>query len=165
MGTRGTGKIIDIDRGMRELKKTLATLKNQGSYVKVGVFGAEAAESRDGVTNADLAIIQELGAPSVGIPARPWIGGTFDKNRAKYTDMLARGLARLYENKLTVKQLLGLLGVAISSDIKQAVMQGSNFAPNAPSTVERKKSARPLLDTARMVGSVSHEVVLSGEGE
>jgi hypothetical protein len=172
-------KVIDIDRGLAELKKTLTSLKGRGSYVKVGVMGEHAAEAHpeDGqskaLTNVDIAVISEFGSPTQ--PVRPFIGGTFEANRSKYQDQMANGLAKLYENKLTITQLLGLLGVSMTKDIKSAVLsRDNNFAPNALSTMRRKmkqgeknrgkligplESPRPLVATARMIGSVTHEVV------
>lgn len=156
-------KIIDIDHGWKELEKTFETLVERNSYVKAGVVGEKAEEEHDGITNAELALIQEFGTPT--IPSRPWIGGAFERNKGKYQTMLAKGLEKVYSNKLTVERLLGLMGVELSSDIKRGVMSEDNLAPNAPSTIRKKGSSKPLIDSNRMVGSVTHEVVMAGGGE
>lgn len=174
-------KVLDIDRGLAKLRRTMKSLAQRESYVKAGVLGAvadqEHGEGSD-LTNVEVATIQEFGSPQKGIPSRPFVSRTFEQNRDKYVGKLAKGLARVYENKLSIPALLGVLGTAMSTDIKQAVMQGNEFVPNAPSTVAKKirksrrrggdfigplESPRPLVDTNRMVGSITHEVVLSGQ--
>lgn len=170
----GSSKVLDIDRGFAKLKRTMRSLAQSESFVKAGVLGAAAEEKAEGsnLSNADIATIQEFGSPEKGIPSRPFISGTFEKNRDKYVRQLAKGLTKVYENKLSIPALLGVLGTSMATDIKGAVLGDNNFAPNAPSTIQKKMrkgkpdaegSPRPLIDTGRLVGGVTYEVVLSGQ--
>jgi hypothetical protein len=172
----GKSKVIDVDRGFAELRKTLASIAGRGTYVKVGVIGDAAGEKHESgsrLSNVDVATINEFGTST--IPARPFIGSTFDLNRERYVKTLAKALGKVYENKLTVDRALGLVGTQMATDTKKRVLsRDNNFAPNAPSTMRQKmaksdrnrpdivgplESPRPLVDTGRMVASVSYEVV------
>jgi hypothetical protein len=169
-----------VDKGWEELRKTVKAIAQRGSYVKVGVIGKKAAKahpdgSKRALTNVELAVIQEFGAPKAGIPARPAIGLTFEKNRAAYQDTIRQGLVKVYENEMDPVTLLGLVGAKMAADIKNTVTQGgSPFEPNSPDWFKRKLEKgyskkrkvegpqlppRPLVDTGRYIGSMSWQVV------
>lgn len=123
-----------------------------------------------GPSNIELALIHEFGAPSVGIPARPFIRGSFDKNAEKYVGMCWRLIRKVYEG-FPERQALGLLGLTMATDMKLGVTQGEGIQPGlAPATLRRKLSKtrrgkkpkdgpRALVDTGQMVGAISWEVV------
>ena len=135
-------------------------------------------------TNIELACIHEFGVPG-RIPARPFILGTFELHRAEYWAAL-RKLAGTWFDRATgrggmpLRQALGIMGLKMTSDMKSRVITGTGIPPpNAPSTIRQKlakgewkgrseeetdammaagKGPRPLVDTGRMVGAISHEV-------
>jgi hypothetical protein len=162
-----------VDRGWDELRKTLDALRNRKAYVKAGVLGGDkAARPGEALTNVELALIHEYGAPSRHIPERSFIRSTFDAHREEYFALLRQLLQAVYANKLTVERALGLLGARMSADIKKRVTTGAEVPPpNAPSTLARKLaktrkgstgSVRTLIDTGRLIGSVAWAVVLPG---
>lgn len=135
-------------------------------YVKVGVLGG-AKDARQGgeIGNVELAMIHEFGSPKAGIPERSFIRSTFEMGKAGYVADFRRLLVAVVEGKMTVPRALGLMGLKISSDIKKRVTSGTGIPPpNAPSTIAAKGSSRPLIDTGRLVNSVSHEVVMTDKG-
>lgn len=172
----GHGKVIEKDHGLEALKKRLRNIQRSGSYVKVGVMGKNGDAAHGEVTNAELAIMAEFGTSKQ--PARPFISATFEKHKDEYHSMIRKGVEKIYANETTVEKVLGLVGVKMASDVKQFVTsRDNNLTPNALSTMERKlkktpkgktmigpvESPRPLVDTGRMVGSVTHEVVVTGD--
>ena len=44
-------------------------------------------------------------------------------------------------------------------DVQRAHIRNGNWVPNAPATIRRKGSDRPLIDTGQLVNSVEYEVV------
>jgi hypothetical protein len=165
----------------RKLRAELLQLG--GIYLKVGYLGdGEATE--DGLTMPQLGAIHELGAPDVNIPARPHLSTSFDANRERYVALLSRMLEQWYGGKLTLKQALGLLGTGMASDVRALITDAPGIQPpNAPSVLARKmektsasyygkgrkkrhgpvEAPRALVDTGRMVASITHAVV-TGRG-
>jgi phage gpG-like protein len=151
-------------------------LKGSGKKTRKGTQGS-------GLSNVELAIIMEFG--SGPIPARPFIGGTFEKQRPKYEALAAKMAEALYEGRKgwTVERALGTLGLVMATDMKLGITQGSGIPPpNAPSTLARKAnkakrprgligpmpSPRPLVDSGQLSGSITYAVVKAeavvGEG-
>lgn len=135
--------------------------------LKVGLVGDKAEQSVDeadpSFTMVQLAGVHEYGAAiqqSWGvliIPARPFIRPTLAVNEVPYTRALARLSTQILEGKRTARQGLGLIGERIVADIRARIRAG--IAPeNAASTVARKKSTTPLVDTGRLIQSISYVV-------
>jgi hypothetical protein len=157
------GRVVDVDHGWKALKKALTAAAHRGSYVKVGVLGAGGGRAGDGISNAELAAVQEFGTLDGHIPARPFIGATYDMNREKYVEQIRKDLGKVLEGKRTIAQTLARAGLKFSSDVKSVVVGDQwQLAPNKAATVRKKGSDRPLVDTGRMINSVTYEVVLQG---
>lgn len=187
MARKGTF-MREVDHGYNALKAELMSIKATKPYVKIGMVGPAAARERDGgLNNAELALVMEFGSPAKNIPARPWISAAFKKNQAVYVDLLAKGLKQVYEGKMDAPTLLGLVGAKAAADVKNYVTQGAQVPPpNSPATMQRKiekgygqqarrdrhngnasategplASPRTLVDTGKMVGAVTWQVVAS----
>ena len=63
---------------------------------------------------------------------------------------------------VSAEEILKSIGLKVK-DLMQAEIIEGNFAPNAASTVRRKKSSRPLIDTGRMRQSVNYQIKAKGE--
>jgi hypothetical protein len=147
------------DKGLARLLKVSESLARK-PYVKVGVMGDSARAPREGnVDTIALAVIHEFGVPQRRIPARPFLRSTFDAKKSAWNSLLSRMALGVVRGKLTVEQALGLLGQRAAADVKLRITTGSNFVPNAPMTIARKGSSRPLVDTGRLVASISYVVV------
>lgn len=158
-------KVTDKDRGWKRLQALAQQLASQDVHVKVGVLddGQAGSEVRDGITNGELAVAMEFGTRTA--PARSWIGRTFDKKRGEVQADMQRLLAHVIDGKITVDKALNVLGAKYSAEVKNTVTQGEQIPPpNAPSTLARKlaktrtgaaNAVRTLIDTGRMVGSVT----------
>ncbi len=143
-------------------------MKIRKAYVKAGVLGspehgAKHAKGRAparSITNAQLAAIAEYGLSNA--PARPWIGPPFRHKRNEYLAKLRKAYKEALEagKPSMVTHELELIGQEMAADIKNYVTLGAGVPPpNAPSTIARKGSSRPLVDTGEMVGSISYLVV------
>lgn len=172
----------DVDRGWDEIKRNVRALKQGGSYVKAGILGPAAKEPVEGeaLDMVGLAAVHEFGSKDGTIPERSWIRSTFELNRAAYVGLLRAMMGKVLEGKLSVEKALNILGMRMAADMKKRVTTGTGIPPpNAPATFARKlrqgernlrgkkrkvegpvMSPRTLVDTGRMVGSVTHVVVL-----
>ena len=161
---RVTASVIDRDRGYRALKARLEALKGDDNYVKVGVLASTAARTdARGPSNVDLGVIHEFGSPAQGIPERSWLRSAFDLFRDKWFAFAQTQVKAILDGKKTVPVALELLGLRASADVKKHITTGEGIPPpNAPSTIKRKKSSRPLVDTAQFVNAITHAVVEGG---
>lgn len=158
-------KVTDIDRGWKRLQALSKQLASNDVHVRVGVLddGKKGSADRGGFTNGMLAVAMEFGTAT--IPARSWIGRTFDKKRSEVQADMQRLLGHILDGKISVDKALNVLGAKYSAEVKNAVTQGEQIPPpNAPSTLARKlaktregaaNTVRTLIDTGRMVGSVT----------
>jgi len=157
-----------VDRGWKTLLQTAKQLSKRSPYVKVGVLGGpKNRRPGENLTNVELAIIHEFGAPRANIPERSFIRAPWHVKRKEYVDLLRLFLqATLTRGAMTVHKALSLVGERIAADFKQSAP--GTPPPNAPSTLARKLSkTRPgsegspktLMDTGRLIGSISYEVI------
>jgi len=160
-------QLLEADKG---LKRLLKAVKDADKYhAKVGYFDKEGgAEDRGGLTNAQLGAIHEFG--SGPIPERSHIRATFDTPR--YSTQLAKDLTLLaeavYGGRLSTERAMDILGLKGSNMIKSFVTQGPQVPPpNSAETLRRKEAltragakgaARTLVDTGRMIASITHKV-------
>jgi hypothetical protein len=127
--------------------------------VQVG-FQAGAAADEDGVDIANIAMWNELGTSRS--PARPFMRKSVDENTDKIKAMCTRQLKRLAQGA-DAQDILEKIGVFQKGLIQRKIVDGT-FEPNAASTIRRKGSSRPLIDTGRMRQSVNYIIRRKGEG-
>lgn len=125
--------------------------------VQVG-FQAGAAADEDGVDIANIAMWNELGTSRA--PARPFMRKSVDENTDKIKAMCARQLKRLAQGA-SAEDILEKIGVFQKGLIQRKIVDGT-FEPNAPSTIRKKGSSRPLIDTGRMRQSVNFVIRRKG---
>lgn len=147
------------DRPLRRIEKNLT--KAQGAHVRIGVLASRGGNAdHDGITMIELAAIHEFGSPAAGVPERSFIRRTFEVKTAELKVIKRRLAERVVTGKMTIGDALEILGSWGAAEVKKTITVGPGVPPpNAPSTVERKGSARPLVDTGRLVGSIQWEVV------
>lgn len=143
-----------------------------GARVKIGVLSNAAGETKVPGSDMDLiglAAIHEFGTPArpwagfAGIPPRPFIRATFDANRAEVGKKVRALAVAFLKGQISLNRGLNMLGHWGVGAVHRYVEQGSNLLPNAPSTIERKGSSRPLIDTKQLINGVTY--VVEGGGE
>lgn len=160
--------VTDRDLGWKKLKAEL--LKAGKISGKAGVIGEKAAQERkdgDGstITNAELAVVNEFGSSDGHTPERSFIRAAFDKNRSKYEAHAEKGTAAVYDGKLGVEQMVGLVAAEMAADQVALIVEGAGIPPpNAESTIARKGSSMPLVASAQMKNAITSAVV-HGEKE
>ena len=130
-------------------------LKEQ--QVFVGFQAGQVADDR-GVDMAQIAMFNELGTSTA--PARPFLRDSVDENEDVIRDQCGKELKKLTTGATaeTVLKRVGALGVRL---VQEKIESGS-FEPNAPSTIKKKGSDKPLIDTGRMRQSVKYVVKRRG---
>jgi hypothetical protein len=133
-----------LDKIARKLKK--------GGTVKVGFL--EGATYPDGTSVPLVAAINEFGAPSRGQPPRPFFRNMIAAKSGEWPKAI-EGL--LIANDYDARRTLELTGAAIAGQLRQSIVDLVD-PPLAPSTIARKGSSKPLIDTGVMLQSVDFEV-------
>lgn len=162
--------VKDTDIGYKSLMQRLTELSKK--EVAVGVPASTTA--KDGVSLALIAAVHEFGTIinmpgrgegegySITIPQRSFLRSTLQDNQElikKLADDLAK---QVIKNKLSPTDALNRLGHAVVGLVQKKIQTG-NFVPNAPSTIRKKKSSRPLIDTGHLRQSITHKVRPKGQ--
>lgn len=91
---------------------------------------------------------------SVTIPSRPFIWTTDKKNRQKYARIARDGVIDIIRGKSDADKVMHQLARTMTNDIRLTIRDF--FEPaNAPLTVERKGRNDPLMDTGKLIGSIT----------
>jgi hypothetical protein len=133
-------------RYFRELEKLA------GLEIKVGFQGDETYD--DGTSVAEVAAYNELGTSD--IPARPFMKQSFEKHEKELQTACDQLNASLAAGQ-TAERVLDALGVFVKGLVQDEIVEGG-FTPNAPSTIKKKGSEQPLIDTAHMRQTVNYVV-------
>lgn len=144
--------VKDVDKGYKAL---LDRAKMHG-VIKVGILAAEGDKAYDdGVTVLQVAIWNEFGTEH--IPERSFLRAWFDENEAKCREAVKRMAEAVIAGKYQPDQALQLLAQRFVGEIQKRMAQGIP-PPNAPSTIARKGSSKPLINTGQLRSSISYSV-------
>lgn len=145
----------EIDHGWDKIKKELKLIDN--SHVNVGVLSDVGGYPEGNVSLADVATFNEYGTSD--IPPRPFMRQSFDTNRDEIKTFTDKEVDAIYSGKQNVKGALEKIGVYFVGKVKETFSKGE-FVENAPSTIAKKGSSKPLIDTGRLRNSIDHKVEL-----
>jgi hypothetical protein len=161
--------ISDTDKGFIAFRRAMGAMDK--SYTKVGIPDGVNGVSKEGPLPAGKLVTyvaaNEFGAEagpskSVKIPERPALRQAFDM--AHGSGQLGRVRAEIVNNvitsRLSVRQALSQLGEYMTGKMKLRVLT-LRIPPNAPSTIARKKSNNPLIDTGTYRNSITHREVMA----
>lgn len=126
--------------------------------VKVGFQHGEAAEE-NGADVCDVAAFNELGTEN--IKPRPFMKMSIEDNEDELSAFMTRLVQEVIKGK-SAEQALKEIGVKEKALMQETIVNGS-FEPNMESTIRRKGSDKPLIDTGRMRQSVNYVIKEKGK--
>ena len=148
---------LDLNPEGEAAIKKLEELRNV--VIEVG-FQADKTAKDGETTLAEIAYFNHYGtldeSGQVLIPARPFMD-TLDHRK----DELFQFSGQALENCGTPREVAESIGSEAKSMIQEAI-RNDDWAPNAPSTIKKKGSDKPLIDTGTMRQNV--EFVIKGGG-
>lgn len=103
----------------------------------------------------DIAAWNELGTER-GIPSRPFLRNSIERHEDEINQFLGAMAKQLHAGQ-NAETLLKGLGVFHRGLIQEEITDGE-YAPNAESTIRKKGSDHPLIDTGLMRESVQFQV-------
>jgi hypothetical protein len=134
------------------IKEAIGKLDNAKVYV--GIPEAETARDDEEITNAALMFIHTNGSEVMGIPKRAVIEPAIEypSNKERIVSTLGQAAdAMLDGNKQQAEHFIQVAGQQGSNASKRWFTDpANNWPPNKPSTIERKGSDRPLIDTGEL---------------
>lgn len=152
-----------IDKGWKRIEKELQ--KAHGAHVKVGfpeekpkIHKPKDGENSKPIDMAQLASVLNFGTTDGRIPPRPFISETLDLNLDAVTETIEKIKSKIFEGKLTASKGLAQLG-AYYKGLMQRTIREEVWQANAESTIAKKGSSTPLIDTSQLRQSVDFEVV------
>lgn len=152
-------KAIDFQRSLRELKKGLSQLSSDRKVL----IGIQKGVGRHSLPNGSkskktLPLIAEVGAwnhfGTKRIPARPFLDVGVESVMPKLTGEIRTGVKEGRDPSLIIERV-GLLAVG---GVK-SYMTALKDPPNATSTIKRKGSSNPLIDTGELRRAITYKVV------
>jgi hypothetical protein len=148
--------VTDTDNGFRRQMQALRELAS--AHVVVGIreeAGRYEGDGDDGpATVAQVAAFNEFG---LGVPERSFLRATFDGKRKELEAAAMAEVRGVLEGRQDVTKALSRLGLRAAADV-QATITELREPPNAPATIKKKGSSKPLIDTGRLRASVDFEV-------
>lgn len=94
---------------------------------------------------------------TIKIPSRPFMRRTFDTGKAEINDFIQQVVKRVYSMAITGQRAYQLIGTKYEAMVKRKLTEGP-WKPNAPATIRRKRSSRPLIDAGRLRRSIRYVV-------
>ena len=131
----------------KQLLEQLRTAGEKAVYVGFPAEFDEKVKETENFNLASLAAVLEFG--NEHIPSRPFLRQTLAENQEKYTALFIN----LLKNGKPLEQIYEHIAVIAQGDVQLNIVKG-RWTPNAKSTIRRKKSSKPLIDTGKLRQSV-----------
>ncbi|MCK5601784.1 hypothetical protein KAR91_07950 [Candidatus Pacearchaeota archaeon] len=144
MGTKF--KVKDSDPNF---KKFRGQLNGGPDQVNIGLFGEQGSDL------VEYAAKNEFGDQKT--PERSFLRSTVDEDNRLFIRFIDKEKKNIVEGKRTRKSALKRLGIFAEGRVKLKINRGP-FTPNAPFTIKKKGSSKPLIDTGRMRASIISKV-------
>lgn len=148
--TAGSGRGEDINNA------ELAFIHTNG--VRSAGMKAETDKAVEEGTPYPLALqayIKEHGSPAYRVPPRPFL----EPGIEKHLDLVESGMKAALQDVLNGgdgKAQRERLGATMAAKVQAYFQEDNGWPPNAPSTIKKKGSAQPLVDTGALRQSITY---------
>lgn len=122
-------------------------------FVTVGIHEEAGQHSEAGISNAQLGAVQEFGTDNGHIPPRPWLTPGVESGNKEYLKIITDAA----EKQEPLSDALAKVAVVAEAKVK-IYMTNLKTPPNAASTIKKKGSSNPLIDTGELRSSVTSKV-------
>lgn len=133
------------------LRKVAELLGKRGA-VRVGFLEGATYPTKAATPVAAVAAYQNFGTRR--IPPRPFFSNMVAEESPGWPGAVATNLR---STGYDVDRTLNLVGEGIAGQLRQSIVD-TNSPPLAQSTIDRKGSSKPLVDTGHMLNTVDYEV-------
>lgn len=147
---------LEICKRLKQVMKRAEQLNRMQLVVGIPNDGKSRKDS-EGITNAELGVIHEFGAPERGIPERSFMRSTASEERENLGRLSKVQIAECLEGNTSPHDVFATIGAYLQGKIVDKITDGE-FKPNNENTVKRKGSSKPLIDTGQLRASITYEV-------
>lgn len=148
------------------LRNLIKRFEEQGLQVLVGVpKGAGSYHAEDGkpaLTIATIAAVNEFGSANGRIPARPFLRTAIEEGTPKFVRLAELDMPDIVTGKHPISRLLHRMGNIAVGMVQQKITDIKS-PPNAASTIAKKGSDNPLIDTGALRQSINYEIIDDSE--
>lgn len=162
----GKNRLRKDDKGLAELLQRVTPLGEFAAHVGIlAAQGGEIVHGHSKLTLIELAAIHEFGSPAAGIPERSFIRRTFNEpeGQAQLKELYAKLARAVLLGRMDAETAIELLGQKMVAMVRNRILVDMIPPPNAPSTVRKKHSSRPLVDTGQLVNALTYQVTPKGK--
>lgn len=145
--------LIDRQKVRHALKGIEERMQKDG-LVLVGVPKG-AGNYEDGLTIATIAAVNNFGSADGHIPARPFLAPAVENGAPEYRRLVEVMLPKVMSGELEMQTLLAQMGQLAEGHVKQQITE-LRTPPNAQSTIDKKGSDNPLIDTGALRQSIRY---------
>ncbi len=146
--------VQEEDYGWDKILSDLNSLKNM--IVEVGYDQNSGDEGTIGL--AELASIHEFGNEHV--PERPFMRESFDRSAEQLTETGYTLADKVISGKIDPEMAYEIWGDSYKTAVQKGVIgQSLGLEENAQSTIDRKGSDTPLVDTGRLINGIEVNVI------
>lgn len=153
-----TVKVLKKADNTKDIVAALLNLKKKD--VLIGIPEDKGIRKNKGVTNAQLAYIHSNGSPLNKIPPRPFLEPAIEADRDKLATQQGRVIKAALDGQASIAvqemEKTGLIGQTAAK--MWFVDPRNHWAPNAPITIQRKGSDRPLIDTGQLRNAITYVI-------
>lgn len=145
---------IDKDNGFKALR---AAVRGASGTIQIGV-NENLHLNADGtydLTNAELGAIHEYGTEHV--PQRSFLRAWVDERQDEIKAKVAYSLRSTLEYGAPWAEVMGDFGKWAVEQVRQRIKNGLEPA-NAESTLKRKGSDKPLIDSGQLLAAIEYEL-------
>ena len=135
--------LTSTKNGLEQLIKQLEGLNAKDVYVGIPESKNSNVEGAEQFNLASLAAVLEFG--NQHIPSRPFLRQTLAENQQKYTALFAEGI----NNGEDYVTLMERIASVAQGDVQENMVKG-DWVANAPITIKRKGSSKPLIDQGNL---------------
>jgi len=107
-------------------------------------------------TEEEVRLVDGSLSPSEVIPERPFMDNALLDNRKKYKREMKKAARKIMKGKLSTGLVVNRIGILAKGDIQLEIIN-LKAPKNADSTIEKKGSDNPLVDSGEMGNSVEYQ--------
>lgn len=148
------------NRKWKRVQKELEILNN--GFTAIGLHEGEEIAEKGSLTIAFIGVVNEFGTDKAGknhnirIPERAWMRNWFDTHKKQIEKKMQLLYDQVLNGYIDAKKAIALLGQWYQSELRKSITEFST-PPNAPSTIQKKGSSHPLIDSGQMRATVIHK--------
>lgn len=152
-----TAHVTDTDRGLQSVAARLVG----HSRVRVGILADAPKTEHEGATSTGATLVEVAAANEFGVPGhipqRSFVRGTVDAHLDEIHGVQAALAKQIILGKITGKVAMERLGAYIQGLMQREIARGI-MPENAQSTIDRKGSSKPLIDTGQLRSGISFQI-------